>query len=104
MSDEKWWFGLVARTFSKMCPTLGINKGVFAVHHKKHISKVTGDPDNGGEGVLLGLNCCQAYKVAQRSYLGKGGHRISKRFATFALFKETFMDVINSISMTLIIG
>jgi hypothetical protein len=41
MSDEKWWFGLVSRTFAKMCPALGIAKEVFAVHHKKHISKVT---------------------------------------------------------------
>ncbi len=41
MSDEKWWFGLVARTFAKMCPALGIKKEVFAVHHKKHIAKAT---------------------------------------------------------------
>ncbi len=40
MSDEKWWFGLVARAFAKMCPALGIRKEVFAVHHKKHIAKV----------------------------------------------------------------
>jgi hypothetical protein len=40
MSDETWWFGLVARTFSKMCPALGIQKEVFAVHRKKHIAKV----------------------------------------------------------------
>jgi hypothetical protein len=40
MSDEKWWFGLVARTFAKMCPALGIKKEVLAVHHKKHIVKV----------------------------------------------------------------
>ncbi len=37
MSDEKWWFGLVSRTFAKMCPALGIAKEVFAVHHKNHI-------------------------------------------------------------------
>jgi hypothetical protein len=35
MSDEKWCFGLVSRTFAKMCPALGIDKEVFAVHHKK---------------------------------------------------------------------
>jgi hypothetical protein len=40
MSDEEWWFGLVSRTFAKMCPALGIEKEVFSVHHKKHISKV----------------------------------------------------------------
>jgi hypothetical protein len=40
MSDDKWWFGLVSRTFAKICPALGIKKEVFAVHHKKHIAKV----------------------------------------------------------------
>jgi hypothetical protein len=40
MSDEKWWFGLVAHTFAKMCLALGIKTEVFAVHHKKHIAKV----------------------------------------------------------------
>jgi hypothetical protein len=66
MSDEKWWFGLVTRTFAKMCPTLGIEKEVFSVHHKIHISKVmahatvgycfTGDPENGGEACLIQLH------------------------------------------------
>jgi hypothetical protein len=83
MSDEKWWFGLVSRTFAKMCPALGIQKEVFAVHHKKHISKVMahatvgyhfkGDPENGGKGLLIVSNRCQAYKVAQRGYREKGG-------------------------------
>jgi hypothetical protein len=39
MSDEKWWYGLVLRTFAKMCPALGIDKEVFTCHHKKHIGK-----------------------------------------------------------------
>ena len=88
MSDEKWWFGLVSRTFAKMCPALGIEKEVFSVHHKKHISKVmahatvgyyfNGDPENGGEGLLLHLQRCQAYKVAQRGYRGKGGKPVKK--------------------------
>jgi hypothetical protein len=88
MSDEKWWFGLVSRTFAKMCPALGIDKEVFAVHHKKHISKLmahatvgycfTGDPENGGEGILLQLQRCQAFKVAQKSYRGKGGCIVKK--------------------------
>jgi hypothetical protein len=57
MSDE--------RTFAKMCPALTKRKEVFAVHHKKHISKVmahatvgylfTGSPENAGEGILLQL-------------------------------------------------
>jgi hypothetical protein len=40
MSDEKWWWGLIARSFAKCCPELGINKKAFSVHHKSHISKV----------------------------------------------------------------
>jgi hypothetical protein len=39
MSDEKWWYGFVLRTFAKMYPALGINKEVFTCHHKKHIGK-----------------------------------------------------------------
>jgi hypothetical protein len=71
-----------------MCPALGIAKEVFAVHHKKHISKImahatvgylfTGNPEDGGEGILSGLNRCQAIKVAQKSYKGKEGTRIKK--------------------------
>jgi hypothetical protein len=37
-----------------------------------------GSPENGGEGVLIGLTRCQAYKVAQRSYRGKGDVRVNK--------------------------
>ena len=37
-----------------------------------------GNPENGGEGLLLGLNRCQAFKVAQRSYKGKGGTKVAK--------------------------
>jgi hypothetical protein len=31
-----------------------------------------GTPENGGEGLLISLNRCQAYKVAQKAYRGKG--------------------------------
>jgi hypothetical protein len=88
MSDEKWWFGLVSRTFAKMCPALGIEKEVFSVHHKKHIAKImahatvgycfTGDPENGGNGVLIQMQRCQAFKVAQKAYRGKGGRYVQK--------------------------
>ena len=37
-----------------------------------------GTPENGGEGLLIGLNRCQAFKVAQRAYRGKGGTRVVK--------------------------
>jgi hypothetical protein len=41
MSDEKWWGGLVvARTFAKLCPELGIDEASFIVHHKEHITNV----------------------------------------------------------------
>jgi hypothetical protein len=36
MSDEKWWFGLIARTFAKMCPELGIEKNL-----SRHITSPT---------------------------------------------------------------
>jgi hypothetical protein len=38
----------------------------------------TGSPEDGGEGLLLGLNRCQAFKVAQKSYKDKEGKRINK--------------------------
>ena len=37
-----------------------------------------GTPENGGEGLLIGLNRCQAFKVARRAYRGEGGTRIVK--------------------------
>jgi hypothetical protein len=37
-----------------------------------------GNPENGGEGLLIGLNRCQAFKVAQKAYRGKGGVKIVK--------------------------
>jgi hypothetical protein len=39
MSDEKWWHGLVSRTFAKMYPELGVQRSSFAVHHRNHIRK-----------------------------------------------------------------
>jgi hypothetical protein len=37
-----------------------------------------GNPESGGEGLLIGLNRCQAFKVAQRAYRGKGGVKVVK--------------------------
>jgi hypothetical protein len=37
-----------------------------------------GDPENGGQGLLIALNRCQAFKVAQKSYRGKGGVKVVK--------------------------
>jgi hypothetical protein len=88
ISDEKWWHGLVSRTFAKMCPALGIEKEVFSVHHERRIAKVmahatvgycfTGDPENGGDGVLIQLHRCQSFKVTQKAYRGKGGKAVQK--------------------------
>jgi hypothetical protein len=77
MSDEKWWFGLVARTFAKMYPELRIEKQSCSAHHKSHINKVMGhatvaylfhdNPENGGKGFLIGLHRCQNYTVVART-------------------------------------
>ncbi len=37
-----------------------------------------GNPENGGEGLLIGLNRCQAFKVVQKPYRGKGGVEVVK--------------------------
>jgi hypothetical protein len=37
-----------------------------------------GNPENGGDGWLIGLNRCQAFKVAQKAYRGKGGVKVVK--------------------------
>ena len=37
-----------------------------------------GSPENGGEGLLIGLNRCQAFKVAQKAYRGQGGVKVVK--------------------------
>ena len=75
-SDEKWFYGLVARTFAKACESLGIKKQTFSCQHKSHITKVMGhgtvgycfdgNPEQGGDGYLIGLHRCQSYKVMQR--------------------------------------
>ncbi len=88
MSDEKWWHGLVLRTFAKICSALGIEKEVFTCHRKNHIAKVmahatvgycfTGNPENGGEGVPVGLHRCQAFKVALKKHVGADGNSYEK--------------------------
>ncbi len=75
-SDEKWFYGLVARTFAKACESLSIRKQSFSCQHKSHITKVMGhgtvgycfdsDPELGGTGYLIGLHRCQSFKVMQR--------------------------------------
>ncbi len=77
MSDEKWWFGFVARTFAKIYPTIGVEKQYFSAHHKSHINKVIGhatiaylfhdSPENGEKEFLIGLHRCQTYKVVAKT-------------------------------------
>ena len=77
MSDEKWWHGLVSRTFAKMCPELGVERSSFAVHHKSHIRKVMGhatvgicftdSPELGCEGYVINLTRCQGFKVCRKT-------------------------------------
>ena len=66
LSDEKWFYGLVARTFAKACESLGIKKQSFSCQYKSHINKVMGhgtvgycfdsDPEqHGGIGYLIQL-------------------------------------------------
>lgn len=38
----------------------------------------SGNPEDGGEGLLISLTRCQAFKVAQKAYRGKGGVKIVK--------------------------
>jgi hypothetical protein len=76
MSDEKWWHGLVSRTFAKMCPELGVERSSFAVHHKSHIRKVMGhatvgicftdSPELGCEGYVINLTRCKGFKVCRK--------------------------------------
>jgi hypothetical protein len=37
-----------------------------------------GNPENGGEGLLISLNRCQAFKVAQKAYRGKESVKVIK--------------------------
>ncbi len=98
----------MSRTFAKMCPALGIEKEVFSVHHKKHIAKVmahatvrycfTGNPENGGDGVLIKLQRCQAFKVAQK---GKGGLAVHKGDRLLTDYNMTGTDTGNQINLNL---
>ena len=63
-------------------------QGMSTCHHKNHIGKVmahatvgycfTGDPEQGGEGLLIGLHRCQAFKIALRKHVGQDGNNYNK--------------------------
>jgi hypothetical protein len=75
-SDEKWFYGLVARKNAKACPSLGIDKQTYSAHHKSHIKKVMvhctvgylfdGHVENGGKGFLIAIHRCAAFRVPLR--------------------------------------
>jgi hypothetical protein len=87
MCDEKWFHGLVPRANAKACEELGILKQTYSAHHKKHIAKSNpplyhayctsnnllsiihphvGNPEDGGDGYLIGAHRCAAFKVPQK--------------------------------------
>jgi hypothetical protein len=68
----------------KCAPRSASKRKFFTCHHKNHIGKVlahatvrycfTGNPENGGEGVLVDLHRFQAFKVAlNKKHLGQDG-------------------------------
>ena len=75
--DEKWFYGLVARTMAKMCLQLGLFRNTKSVYHKNFITKVmlvaitgyafVGDIEDGGEGVKIGLIRVQAARIAKKT-------------------------------------
>ncbi len=77
------------RTFAKMCSALGIEKGVFSVLHKKHITKVmahatvvfcfTGDPENVGDCVLFNCSAVNNSRLSKRRIeVKEGGKAVQK--------------------------
>jgi len=81
--DEKWFYGWVNRANAKKCEILGIEKSHSYLYHKNHIDKVmavavtayafSGNVENGGDGLKLGLYRVQAARIAKRTV------RISRR-------------------------
>ena len=75
--DEKWFYALVARNNAKCCPENGVRKSFSSVHHKSHVAKVMciavcgfafdGDVEDGGEGLKICFDRCQAARVAERT-------------------------------------
>jgi len=76
MSDEKWFHAMVPRSNAKACEELGIKVKSYSAHHKRHITKVMAhctvgycfdrNVEDGGQGYLIGLHRCAAYKVPLR--------------------------------------
>jgi hypothetical protein len=90
ISDEKWFYGLVALTFAKACETLNINKQTFSCQHKSHMTKAMrhgtvaycfdNNLELGENGYLIGLHRCQSYKVMQRQVSEQSVHALTVSF------------------------
>jgi hypothetical protein len=52
-----------------------------------------GTLENGGEGLFINLNRCQAFKVAQKAYHGKGGVKVVKGDCLLTDWNVTGTDV-----------
>ena len=76
MFDEKWFWGLVLRSYAKQVAELGIDPRSFSAYHQNHINKcmvvaVTAlafidSIENGGIAFKLGLFRAQAHKIARQ--------------------------------------
>ena len=76
MFDEKWFWGLVLRSYAKQVAELGIDPRSFSAYHRNHINKcmvvaVTAlafidSIENGGIAFKLGLFRAQAHKIARQ--------------------------------------
>jgi Transposase len=74
--DEKWFYGMLARSNCKHCPALGLGKRHRKAQHKQATNKVMsvafvgyafdGCFENGGHGVKLGIYRAQKAKIAAR--------------------------------------
>ena len=76
MFDEKWFWGLVLRSYAKQVAELGIDPRSFAAYHRNHINKCmvvaftafafVDSIENGGVAFKLGIYRAEAHKVAKQ--------------------------------------
>ena len=76
MFDEKWFWGLVLRSYAKQVAELGVDPRSFSAYHRNHINRcmvvaVTAlafidSIENGGIAFKLGLFRAQAHKIARQ--------------------------------------
>ena len=75
--DEKWFWGMVARSNAKKCDEIGLARENYYAYHKNYVNKVmvlaiTGYAfenhiENGGHGIKLALVRIQAAKIAKKT-------------------------------------